>query len=218
MSEFSKPELLLGLVKLCAAGGLTYLTITYLMNKLDPTNNKQKLVAQHKGKTQLERIGKPKVSFIPFLDMIQPSFTCNEYSGVIWFQLQLTEHELLIASHLITPDDINISWSDIAGLKDVVTEIFETVIFPIRKRSQLTSKLTTPPKGVLLHGPPGCGKTMIAKATAKEAATSFISLDISMLTDKWYGESQKMVAALFSLAEKLEPCIIFIDEIGKKTA
>lgn len=68
--------------------------------------------------------------------------------------------------------------------------------------------------GVLLHGPPGCGKTLIAKATAKEAATAFISLDISMLTDKWYGESQKLVAALFSLAEKLQPCIIFIDEIG----
>jgi ATP-dependent 26S proteasome regulatory subunit len=56
---------------------------------------------------------------------------------------------------------------------------------------------------------------MIAKATASEARTRFINLDVSMLTDKWYGESQKLAAAVFTLAVKLQPCIIFIDEIGK---
>jgi ATPase family AAA domain-containing protein 1 len=69
--------------------------------------------------------------------------------------------------------------------------------------------------GVLLHGPPGCGKTLIAKATAREAGARFINLDVSILTDKWYGESQKLAAAVFSLAMELQPCIIFIDEIGK---
>lgn len=59
----------------------------------------------------------------------------------------------------------------------------------------------------------GCGKTLIAKATAKEAGMRFINLDIAMLTDKWYGESQKLASAVFSLATKLQPCIIFIDEI-----
>lgn len=68
-------------------------------------------------------------------------------------------------------------------------------------------------KGVLLHGPPGCGKTLIAKATAREAGTNFINLDVSILTDKWYGESQKLASAVFSLAVKIQPCIIFIDEI-----
>lgn len=68
---------------------------------------------------------------------------------------------------------------------------------------------------MLLHGPPGCGKTLIAKATAKEAGTRFINLDVSILTDKWYGESQKLASAVFTLAVKLQPCIIFIDEIGR---
>lgn len=57
---------------------------------------------------------------------------------------------------------------------------------------------------------------MLAKATAKEAKTCFINLDVSILTDKWYGESQKLTAAVFSLAVKLQPCIIFIDEIGQR--
>jgi ATP-dependent 26S proteasome regulatory subunit len=56
---------------------------------------------------------------------------------------------------------------------------------------------------------------MIAKATASEAQTRFINLDVSILTDKWYGESQKLATAVFTLAVKLQPCIVFIDEIGK---
>jgi SpoVK/Ycf46/Vps4 family AAA+-type ATPase len=55
---------------------------------------------------------------------------------------------------------------------------------------------------------------MIAKATAREAGMNFLYLDVSLLTDKWYGESQKLAGAVFSLAQKLQPCIIFIDEIG----
>lgn len=69
--------------------------------------------------------------------------------------------------------------------------------------------------GVLLFGPPGCGKTMIAKATARASGCRFINLQASTLTDMWYGESQKLTAAVFSLAVKIQPCIIFIDEIGK---
>ena len=121
---------------------------------------------------------------------------------------------MVIASHLVVPDDITVSWSDIAGLDAVIEELRESVVLPIRHRNLFAnSQLWQAPKGVLLHGPPGCGKTLIAKATAKEAGMRFINLDVAMLTDKWYGESQKLASAVFSLAAKLQPCIVFIDEI-----
>jgi ATPase family AAA domain-containing protein 1 len=126
----------------------------------------------------------------------------------------LSEYEMVIAAHLVVPEDISVSWKDIAGLDGVVQELKESVVLPVRHRGMFEkSTLYQPPKGVLLHGPPGCGKTLIAKACAKEAGMRFINLDIAMLTDKWYGESQKLASAVFTLAIKIQPCIIFIDEI-----
>ncbi|KAF7649828.1 hypothetical protein LDENG_00135400, partial [Lucifuga dentata] len=134
--------------------------------------------------------------------------------------VKLSEYEMSIAAHLVDPLSMQIRWRDIAGLDEVITELKETVILPVQKRHLFHgSRLLQPPKGVLLYGPPGCGKTLIAKATAKEAGFRFINLqpstltDKCTLTDKWYGESQKLAAAVFSLALKLQPSIIFIDEI-----
>lgn len=127
---------------------------------------------------------------------------------------KFTDYELMIASHIVVPADIPVRWSDIAGLDSVIQELRESVVLPIKHRHLFSqSKLWQAPKGVLLHGPPGCGKTLIAKATAKEADMRFINLDVAILTDKWYGESQKLASAVFSLALKIQPCIIFIDEI-----
>lgn len=126
----------------------------------------------------------------------------------------LSDYELVIASHLVVPEDINVSWSNIAGLDSLIDELRESVVLPIRHHKlYANSALWQAPKGVLLHGPPGCGKTLIAKATAREAGMRFINLDVAMLTDKWYGESQKLASAVFTLASKLQPCIVFIDEI-----
>ena len=100
-------------------------------------------------------------------------------------------------------------------MDDIISSLQESVIIPLRYPSifRSSSALIAPPKGVLLYGPPGCGKTSLAKALAKESGATFINVTASVLTDKWYGESNKLVAGLFGLAQKRQPSIIFIDEI-----
>ncbi|KAJ3289515.1 hypothetical protein HDU79_004003 [Rhizoclosmatium sp. JEL0117] len=131
--------------------------------------------------------------------------------------LDLNEYERVIASEVIHPDDINISFKDIGGLDPIISSLKETVIYPLVYPQLFTSEasggLLGAPKGVLLYGPPGTGKTMLAKALATESRATFINLPLSTLTDKYFGESQKLVKALFSFARKVEPAIVFIDEI-----
>lgn len=105
--------------------------------------------------------------------------------------------------------------TDIGGLGDIIEELKESVLYPLTMPHLYshTSSLLSAPSGVLLYGPPGCGKTMLAKALAHESGATFINLHISTLTEKWYGDSNKLVNAVFSLAAKLEPSIVFIDEI-----
>ena len=104
---------------------------------------------------------------------------------------------------------------DIGGLDDIIDELRESVIYPLTMPELYarSSSLLSAPSGVLLYGPPGCGKTMLAKALAHESGATFINLHISTLTEKWYGDSNKLVNAVFSLARKLQPSIVFIDEI-----
>jgi SpoVK/Ycf46/Vps4 family AAA+-type ATPase len=126
--------------------------------------------------------------------------------------LELSEHEQIIASEIIWPEDLKITFQDIGGLETMIDDLTESVIYPLIY-PELFKGLLGPPKGVLLYGPPGCGKTMLAKALAKESGATFINLHVSTMTDKWFGESQKLVHGLFSLARKLAPTLIFIDEI-----
>ncbi|TFK70547.1 ATPase [Pluteus cervinus] len=130
-------------------------------------------------------------------------------------ELELDEYERTVANEVIHPDDIQVKFSDIGGLDPIISSLRESVIYPLMypELFAASSTLLTAPKGVLLHGPPGCGKTMLAKALAKESGATFINIAASVLTNKWYGESNKLVAGLFSLARKTQPSIIFIDEI-----
>ncbi|CDK27442.1 unnamed protein product [Kuraishia capsulata CBS 1993] len=129
--------------------------------------------------------------------------------------LDLNEYEKVVLASVITPSEINVSFKDIGGLEPIIDDLKESVLYPLTCPQLFTqySQLLQAPKGVLLYGPPGCGKTMLAKALACESGANFISIRMSSIMDKWYGESNKLVDAIFSLAQKLQPCIIFIDEI-----
>ena len=130
-------------------------------------------------------------------------------------ELVLNPYEQTIAIEVVSPNEIPVTFDDIGGLDHIIEELRESVIYPLTMPHLYAShsSLLTAPSGVLLYGPPGCGKTMLAKALARESGACFINLHISTLTEKWFGDSNKLVAAVFSLARKLQPSIVFIDEI-----
>ena len=127
---------------------------------------------------------------------------------------QLSEYEAECSNDVVLPDEIAVSFGDVGGLSSVSRKLQQAVLLPFRQPHLFAqSRLLQPPKGVLLHGPPGTGKTMLARALAKEASVAFINVNIARLLSKWYGESNKYAYAYFSLAAKLAPSILFVDEI-----
>lgn len=124
------------------------------------------------------------------------------------------EFEKRIKPEIIPAGEIGVSFQDIGALDDVKESLQELVMLPLRRPDLFTKGgLIKPCKGILLFGPPGTGKTMLAKAVATEAGASFINVSMSTITSKWFGEDEKNVRALFTLAAKVAPTIIFIDEV-----
>ena len=105
-----------------------------------------------------------------------------------------------------------VRWGDVAGLEVAKNALRETVVYPFL-RPDLFMGLREPARGMLLFGPPGTGKTMLARAVATESRSTFFSISASSLTSKYLGESEKLVRALFALAKLMAPSIIFVDEI-----
>ncbi|KAF4584255.1 ATPase family AAA domain-containing protein 1 [Ophiocordyceps camponoti-floridani] len=174
-----------------------------LSNIVDPDKEKHEQT-RRQAKAHLERLNRPK--------------NVARHDDELEFghqDLVLNEFESLVALEMVAPQDIHVKFQDIGGLDSIIEELKESVIYPLtlpHLYSHSASLLSAPP-GVLLFGPPGCGKTMLAKAMARESKASFINLHISTITEKWYGDSNKIVRAVFSLARKMQPSIIFVDEI-----
>lgn len=105
-----------------------------------------------------------------------------------------------------------VSWDDIQGLADVKSILNETIVLPALK-PEFFSGIRAPSRGILLYGPPGNGKTMLAKAIASECKSTFFNCSASSLMSKWMGEGEKIMRALFYLAAEKAPAVIFIDEI-----
>jgi SpoVK/Ycf46/Vps4 family AAA+-type ATPase len=116
-----------------------------------------------------------------------------------------------ILNEIVVQGD-EVHWSDIAGLDVAKNALKETVVYPFL-RPDLFMGLREPARGMLLFGPPGTGKTMLARAVATESKSTFFAISASSLTSKFLGESEKLVRALFALAKALAPSIIFVDEI-----
>ncbi|RNF09884.1 putative katanin-like protein, putative,serine peptidase, Clan SJ, family S16 [Trypanosoma conorhini] len=106
----------------------------------------------------------------------------------------------------------NVGWDDIAGLEHAKRSVEEAIVWPLR-RPDLFVGLRDPPRGLLLFGPPGTGKTMIARAIANRAQCTFLNISASSLMSKWMGDGEKLVRCLFAVAVVKQPSVIFIDEI-----
>jgi len=134
--------------------------------------------------------------------------------------MEVNNDDILEAFREVTPTAMrevyietpNVHWDEVGGLEDVKQSLIEAVEWPLKNPEMFKRLGITPPKGILLHGPPGCGKTLLARAVATETQANFISIRGPEVFSKWVGESEKAIREIFRKARMAAPSIIFFDE------
>ncbi len=129
--------------------------------------------------------------------------------------LAADKHEKALLGNIILPQDIGVTYDMVGGLGEVKDLLRQSITYPLKyPRLYSEGVANEAVKGVLLFGPPGTGKTMLAKAVATEGGATFLSIDAGTIENKWLGESEKNAKAVFTLARRLAPCVIYMDEVS----
>jgi len=148
-------------------------------------------------------------------------FSEDKISPELLNSLTVTMKDFLDAYKDITPTALReveietptVRWDQIGGLEEVKQRLREAIEWPLKYPEKFERLGIKPPKGILLYGPPGCGKTLLAKAIATESEANFISIKGPEIFSKWVGESEKAIREIFRKARQAAPCIVFLDEI-----
>jgi len=141
-------------------------------------------------------------------------------------KLFVTKDDFLDALKFINPSALrevfievpDVHWEDIGGLNELKQSLKEVVEWPLKYPGAFKTIGIEPPKGILLFGPPGTGKTMLSKAVATESKANFISVKGSEVLSKWFGESERKISEIFNKAKQASPCIVFFDELDALAA
>jgi len=155
----------------------------------------------------------------------QIDFELSEIPYELLTSLEVTMDNFMDAMKEVEPSAIrevfvevpDVKWDEVGGLDEIKNALKETVEWPLKYADLFQKTGTNPPKGIILHGKPGTGKTYLAKALASESGVNFISVKGPQILSRYIGESEKGVRELFRLAKQASPCILFLDEIDSIT-
>lgn len=206
------------------AGRLNILKIHTRGMPLDKSVNLKKLSEVTHGFVGADLASLSKEAAMVRLRKVMPEIELKDdqpISDDVLKKLRIYQSDFLEALKVVRPSALrevlievpNVKWDDVGGLTDVKQELIEAVEWPLKHPEAFSRLGVKPPKGVLIYGAPGTGKTMLAKAVANESDANFILVKGPELLSKWVGESEKAIREVFKKARQTSPTIIFFDEI-----